>query len=187
VAERFGGHMYRASKTIKIALLAAALGLIGSGCAARDAQIAVQSSLTAMAEGVQSADAAAAPLAREAAQELIAELQPRVDSGEITREEALEAYDRGMQNWGRLVMSLEGAKIVLRLGQSAVDVWIATGNLPDSWGIFCDAIEHSITAVLEGLLLCEVDVPASVFVLSRYASEVCVMTQDFYDFDEEGE
>jgi len=163
-----------------LALPLIALSLAFSGCATNQAQIGVQTALTAMADGVNSTGSLLAqeiPAVSAVARE---DLAMRVRVGRLSPGEAMSVYIIIMDRWNGFLVRLEIAREVLLVGQRAFDIWVDTGELPGSWGAFCADIEGALTDVLSLAETCGFDPPSELVVASQYASEVCLLAADWF-------
>lgn len=135
--------------------LVVALPVLLLGCAQRDAQIAVQASLTGLAHGLRAAD------------EVVAET--------ITNEEP-EVFLARREQWHAVVTGLEHASGLLHVGQAALTVWVVSGRLPaEDWGPFCESIEGAVAAVLVLLDTVGVPVPQRLHDAVPMTATICVV------------
>jgi hypothetical protein len=177
--------------TLRTGLVLAAIAagaLAGQGCAERQAQTAVQTSLTAMAEGVVTIATVTRdgyPAARQQAQD---------DASDWCREQGLEprqcpaGYERAreaLEPWRDLREAIPILTSALRLGQAATDIWVQTGELPDQWGSFCEAIGDATSEVARLIEVCGVDVPESVMGIAEQGAMVCGIAVNFFTPAEE--
>lgn len=161
-------------------MLVCVLLVCASGCAARQAQMAVQTSLTAMAEGVDSSALIVIERYPEAAAEARARIVTQVQAGALSATRALEAYDASVAGWNAALFSLEVARDVLRSGQAALDVWVDSGEVPGSWEGFCDDVEVAIVRVLDTFETCGLTPPEALRSAARYSADVCQLTANFF-------
>lgn len=154
--------------------VAVAMATFASGCAKRQAQRAVQISLTGLAHGVVAADTLVAdawPTAAEGAREQV--LDEREAAPEMTVEEGMARYEELLAVWNQTLQAMRGARSLLYAGQSAFDAWLASGELPEQWVAFCagigQAVEHLIGALEESPL----EVPLSLRGAGAYAARAC--------------
>lgn len=115
------------------------------GCAERDAQRAVQASLTTLADGTVIADKA------------IADETPRLSKEAAVRAEAKcpapcsdeafgAVYDLEMTKREKAVQGVKLAQDSLLVAQGAVKIWIGTGVLPDT-KLLCEGIADTVTPI----------------------------------------
>lgn len=164
------------------ATLMALLGLVailGSGCAVRKAQAGVQTALTTTAEAVAAADAIVAEGIPDAADQARAEIQERIDGGEVIRD-PLEEYRRTMQSWYRASDGLEVTRVALTAAQAGLTIWIGTGDLPDDWGELCDGVATAVAALTGMLEALGVDVPRQIEQAQGLISPACQMVANAF-------
>jgi hypothetical protein len=140
------------------------------GCGLQRAQVAVQSSLTGLAEGIDAADRA-----------LVAEIPEQRDAaiaGARTRcavtlcQDPLVYYDEAMAPLDRAADGLEVAVEALHVAQAAQDAWVASGDLPDTDPL-CEALSEGLGTVPDLLDEAGVDVPAGLSGLSGVLDMIC--------------
>jgi len=166
-------------------VLVLASALLASGCAAREAQVATQTALTAMAEGVNAAGQVIMEHMPAAADDAREHIAAQVQADGLSTEEAMDMYDRAMASWVASIYALEVSRDVLQTGQSGLDIWVDTGDLPESWGAFCNDIETSLLRVLDLFETLGLEPPAMLRSAARYSSEVCIVTADYFVVGEE--
>lgn len=119
--------------------------VVFAGCAERDAQIAVQTALTISAEGVATAG------------EVMNDEMPQlVKRASVAAEDACvdpcstEAFtthlDEKLMPMVRALKGVKLAKASLLVAQGAQDVWVATGELPDTDPL-CKAVAETVTPI----------------------------------------
>lgn len=155
--------------TISLALIVAGCS---AGCTERRAQVAVQTALTAVAEGVSAADEIVAAEIPERAR--TATETARAEGGDV------EVYIRIMQPWYDAATAIETTASTLRTGQSAVSAWVHGGDLGSEWVPFCNDIESGIEEIIQMLGILSVDVPSALHIAADYASELCSLAQPWY-------
>jgi len=165
-------------------LLAIAAGaVLGQGCAERQAQTAVQTSLTAVAEGVStvydvSLEEYPAALAR-AREEADAWCAPRLPA------ECPEGFDRvqdTMAPWAALRDTLAPLSASLLVGQSAVDAWVRSGELDGGrWRPFCEALGEGVDRVVELVEACGLTLPEPVTALAEQGHLACTLAGAWVD------
>lgn len=107
------------------------IGGIFGGCAERDAQIAVQTALTVSAEGVQTA----ADVMNEQGPDLVKRAQVAAEEAcaDPCSTEAFTAeLDSKLLPVTRAMTGLKVARDSLVVAQGGMNIWIATGELPDT-------------------------------------------------------
>lgn len=145
-----------------------------SSCAERDAQRAVQSSLTGLAHGVEAADrlvAEAWPAAAGQAREQV--LSEREQDESVSVEDGMRRYDEIMDNWTTALNAMRAVREALFVGQAAFDVWLSAGSLPESWAAFCLNVEVMLVDLLDGLSAVGVDVPPPLRGAPGFAGAAC--------------
>lgn len=168
--------MERMSRILTVGTVACLVTLTLTGCAERDAQRAVQASLTGLAHGVDAADQLVNERWPGAAEEARATvLRERESDPEMTVEAGMARYEALMAAWNRGLQAMRGIRELLHVGQSAVDIWIGTGEMPASWSRFCDGIEQGIEGLLRFLEVVGVDPPEALSGAASYASEACAL------------
>lgn len=164
---------------VSVALLVAVV----AACSERQAQLATQTSLNALAEarnGTYKIARAALPEAQERAR---AQVRAEVEEGSITEvEQGMERYAELMRVWEDLQGALDTVDATLLLGQSAVDLWIAGSGLPDTWGDFCDEIETALERLIGLLDSCglEDEIPDALRRGLEHASTACVVAAGYF-------
>jgi len=152
--------------------------LISTGCAERQAQVAVQSSLTILATGVAQADE---------------EVRDRIsDAGNVARtkvvaerqgsnlEQMLSFYDQEMQPWTTAVERLEEVRAILQLGQVSVNMWIATGDMGDGWGRFCNVAAEQFELMFAAIRdVAEDSIPPELTNAGSIVGTVCRMAEGY--------
>lgn len=168
------------------------MSLICAGCAERQAQVAVQSSLTGLAHGVHAADEIVAERMPTAAEEArSAMLEERRVCGEAEPPDPdcpaqddmpawMSRYESRMETWNTGVTALRGVRESLYIGQAAVTAWIEAGSLPASWGTFCGSVGDGLASVLEMLEVVGVDVPPELQAASGFASRACELAGPWF-------
>jgi len=124
------------------------VALAGTGCGVTQAQVAVQTSLTGLAEGVRAGDGAIVAIIPGRRDEAIADARTRCAVTQCP--DALAIYAEAMAPPDRAVDGLEVAAEALRVAQVAQDAWVASDELPDA-GPLCGALGDAV-APLVGLL-----------------------------------
>lgn len=114
-----------------IACLCVTLALMWCGCAERDAQIAVQTALTISAEGVQAAGVAL----NEEMPDLVKRAATQAEDAcpdPCSTEDFTTHLDEKLLPLSNAVKGIKLAKTSLLVAQGAQDIWVATGELPDT-------------------------------------------------------
>jgi len=164
---RYDGLMQRCQAVLVVVVLLAA------GCAARQAQVAVQASLTSLATGLVAADEAVAAAMPDAAAE--ARDQVLREPGCVSTDQGLARYDVLMRPWADAVEALRVTRAALYLAQGGVSVWIESGNLPASWEPLCADVGASVEALVELLQNLGIELPEVVPLLAEYAEQACTV------------
>jgi hypothetical protein len=168
------------------------LAILCVGCAEKQAQVAVQSSLTGLAHGVQASSEIVAErmptAAEEARQAMLAERRACAESeapgpdchppGDIAA--WMANYESRLSVWNDGILALRGVQESLFIGQAALTAWIESGALPASWGVFCGAIEEGVQSILSMLGVVGVDVPPALGAASNFASEACELAGPWF-------
>ena len=135
------------------------LTLTACGCTMTRAQVAVQTSLTGLAEGVHAADGAlvaAMPTIQERAIECA-----RDRCGYATCADATTYIGECLSRADAAVDGLEVAAEALRVAQVAQNAWVASDQLPDA-GPLCEALGDAVTPLASLLDEAGVDVPPGI-------------------------
>jgi hypothetical protein len=168
------------------------LSFLCAGCAERQAQVAVQSSLTGLAHGVQAASEIIAeemPTAAESARQAMLEERRNCAEADTTDPRChpvgdvaawMANYESRLSVWNDGITALRGVQDSLFVGQAAVAAWIASGNLPAAWAPFCGSIEEGVQAVLSMIGSVGVDVPPVLEAMSGFASEACELAGPWF-------
>lgn len=143
-----------------------------SGCSTHRAQIAVQTSLTGLAEGVVAADRVVAAGAEEAADGAIERARDRC-AGSCS--DPLALYREEMAPWYLAVQGLDAAAVSLRLLQDGIDIWVDSGTLPDGIGAVCLDAGEAVEDLLELLEVAGVDVPSALDGAPGVTSAMCAL------------
>jgi len=143
------------------------LFLFFSGCAVQTAQTGVQTGLTALAESIDATDT----LVNE--HMALAGAQAREES------ESYEAFRAAMYPWWQILVTLETAMGSTQVAQEALDVWVATGVMPEDWGPFCDELGEALDRVVVLLGVVGVNVPGALEEASPYIGVVCNIITDW--------
>lgn len=122
--------------------------VVATGCAVTQAQVAVQTSLTGLAEGVHAGDEALAIAVPRLSSEAISDARTRCAVTACA--DPLALYAEEMADVDQAVDGLEVAAEALRLAQVAQDAWVASDELPDA-GPLCAALGDAVRP-LAGLL-----------------------------------
>jgi len=151
------------------------LGFCSSGCTERRAQVAVQTALTAAAEGVDAADRVVdegLPAAFErAGDQALAECAGSCpDPMAIAR--------RILRPWTAAVTGLRHATDTLHVLQDGLDLWIATGQLPD-WGLVCEEAEQTFGSLLSLFASAGLQPPALLSTVQPHVSTACELVVSF--------
>jgi hypothetical protein len=141
--------------------------------------------LTALAEGVVvSSDIVAeeaegrADAAREATGAWCVEQGYPAEGGQCPG--GLDHYRDLMQAWEDAVLALEAVSGALHVGQDALDAWVHSGELPQTWGPFCADIGDGVNHLLALLEDVGVDVPAALTQAAPYASSICTVAGEYF-------
>jgi hypothetical protein len=178
--------------------LVISLSLVCVGCAERQAQVAVQGSLTGLAHGVHTASELIAermPTAAEAArQAMLAERRSCAEASESEEcppqddmEAWMENYEERLSVWNDGITALRAVQETLLVGQAALTAWVEHGSLPASWGTFCGSIEDGVQGVLSMLEAVGVDVPDALQGAFGFASEACELAGPWFQGMVEGD
>jgi hypothetical protein len=136
-----------------------------------------------MADGLDATAAIIRVEQEEAHDDTMSRLEGAYHAGLISGDQAMALYQQVMAPWFRLADSLVVARQVLIGGQHALDSWIRSGELPQSWGVFCEDIEDALQAVVTLLESCDVEVPAGFQVAIDYAEEICMLAAPYIEED----
>lgn len=173
-------HTQRSAVAGAVAIMAmAAMATIAStGCAKRDAQRAVQVSLTGLAHGVNAADELVASAWPEAAQRARAQVvEEREASPGMTVDQGMARYDELLAKWTLALQAMRTVRQVLYTGQTAVDAWISSGRLPEQWIAFCAGVGATVANVIALLGEINVEVPVELQGAGRHASRACALAE----------
>ncbi|MFA5153224.1 MAG: hypothetical protein WC554_11735 [Clostridia bacterium] len=141
-----------------------------AGCGVTQAQVAVQTSLTGLAEGVHAADGAlvaAMPRIQERAIECA-----RDRCGYATCADATTYIGECLSRADAAVDGLEVAAEALRVAQVAQDAWVASGDLPDADPL-CDALGDAVAPLVGLLDEAGVEVPPGIAGAGAVVEVIC--------------
>lgn len=151
-------------------VLVVGLAVLLSGCAERKAQVSVQSALTALAHGLDAADAIVADRTATAAAVARAEVLEEFPGDVVA---GLARYDEIMAPWTRTAVALRTTRSALLLAQGGVTAWVETGALPAAWAELCAGVEQAFGALLDMLEGLGIDVPDAVGALRPASGTIC--------------
>jgi hypothetical protein len=143
--------------------------LLGSGCAARQAQVATQTSLTGLAELVDAGDEALATAIPGLTEDAIERARDRCST---SCPDPLALYADEVAPLDRAVDGLEVVAASLRVAQGAQDTWVSTGALPDTAPL-CLALGDAVDAMPGLLDECGVDLPPGLDGAGAIVTTVC--------------
>jgi ABC-type amino acid transport substrate-binding protein len=148
----------------------AALVLLTAACGAtplQQAQIATQTSLTTLAEGLSATDESVAEAIEEASEDAIA--AARTSGGGV------EEYKETMAIWYDVAVALEVAHHALNMGQTILNAWVMAEDLPDheTMSQFCGYIEEAFEQLLRALQTVNVDMPEALEAAVPHTSTIC--------------
>lgn len=171
---RMCGRMLEAA--IAVLLLASTFG-----CSQRQAQSTVQASLTSLAHGLEAAsEGAAEQLGDAPAQARAYVVDERSQNPGMSVDVAMELYREQLESWYQLSHALNLAHHALLLGQSSLNAWIDTGELPDRWGEFCESISGLLVRIPPLLEELGIGVPDMLQQALPYADTVCEIAAAFF-------
>jgi hypothetical protein len=147
--------------------------VLSSSCAARQAQVAVQASLTSLATGLVTADEAVAGAMPDAA----AEAREQVLRESESVDQGLARYDVLMRPWSDATEALRVTRAALYLAQGGVSAWIDSGDLPASWEPLCADVGASVEALVELLQNLGIELPEVVTLIAGYAEQACTLAR----------
>lgn len=156
--------------TVVLTGLLLLVALSSGACGARQAQVAVQTSLTGLAEGVRAGDGALVAIIPDRRDEAIADARARC--AVTACPDALALYSEAMAPIDRAVDGLEVAAEGLRLAQVAMNAWVASDELPDA-GPLCSALGDAVEPLAGLLDEAGVDVPAGIAGAGGVVSIIC--------------
>ena len=169
-SERRGAIAGAAALVVMAAMATAA----SSGCAKREAQRAVQTSLTGLAHGVNAADALVADAWPSAARRARAQvLVERNEAPAMTVGEGMARYEDLLVAWNNTLRAMRGARRALYLGQSAFDTWLASGELPEQWITFCASVGETVEHLIGLLGEVGLEVPLQLRSAGEFARRAC--------------
>jgi len=138
------------------------LAVLLAGCTVRRAQVAVQASLTSVADGVQTAT------------DIVASQVPPAIPGE-----GVEAYDARTRAFAQASVAYDVTASALDALQAAQDAWVASGSLPDTWPALCHALSEGLAALLAAIAAAGVDVPGALSAAPGAAESACTIASSF--------
>lgn len=151
------------------------LAFCSTGCTEKRAQVAVQTALTAAAEGVDATDQVvdeALPAAVERAGNQASE----ECAGSCPDPMAIAV--RLLEPWTNAVTGLRHAVNTLQALQSGLNLWIATGQLPD-WGPLCTEAEATYGSLLALIAATGLQPPALLSTVAPHIDTVCTTMAAF--------
>lgn len=151
------------------------LGFCSGGCTEHRAQFATQTALTAAAEGVDAADRVVAE-ALPAAVESAGDQASQECAGSCPDPMAIAV--RILRPWTAAVTGLRHATDTLHVLQDGLDLWIATGSLPD-WGPICEEAEQTFGSLLALLAAAGLQPPALLSTVQPHISTACELVVGF--------
>jgi hypothetical protein len=167
-------NYYSMLRLFALLLLSAAL----LGCSVRRAQVNVQTGLTTLAEGLRATDSIVADRAESFADESMEYAEEQVASNPEAN--GFDIYRERMEPWYSLVRGLEVTRSALLLGQAAFDIWVSSGELPESWGDFCRDISNALSSLVSLLENTGVDTPERLTRATPSAELVCTLAVAYF-------
>lgn len=128
------------------------------GCAIRRAQVGTQAVLTSAAEGLQ------------AGAEVVAGHVPWAVEGE-----GVEVYRARVAMFYEAADAFAASGAALRALQSALDVWIASGDLPAAWPQLCTSAGETIRGFLNALEAIGLDLPGALALVPVGVEQACAL------------
>lgn len=154
--------------------------LLCVGCAEKQAQRAVQVTMTGLAHALDATDAVVDPLFRNVATESRERVvQEREENRNITFDEGMHRYRELMDGWYQLIEGLVIFKRTLLIGQSALDIWVTSGNLSDDWIGFCSSIGDATSSLVTLLGEVGVNIPESLSAILPHVGTMCNIAMTF--------
>lgn len=151
------------------------LSFCGTGCTVRRAQVGVQTALTAAAEGVDAAD-------RIVDEALPAAFEHAGDQAQAecagSCPDPMAIAERILRPWTSAVTGLRHAVDTLHVLQDGLDLWIATGSLPD-WGPVCAEAEATFGSLLALLAATGLQPPALLSTVAPHIDTACTLVVSF--------
>jgi len=162
------GRLIKRKKALPVVVVV----LLTPSCTIHKAQIATQTALTSVAEGVDAGDRLVARMIPGAADEAIATARVRMGNC-IEGCDALAYYHEEMEPWRNAVDGFEIVVASLLVVQELVEVWIATGTLSESAGDFCEELGDTTGAAMDLLGVIGVDLPPLLEAVPRTVDILC--------------
>lgn len=154
------------------------------GCAERQAQTAVQASLTVLASGLEQADRvveARLPGAGNLARKNVA-----TNHSDATFDEMMSFYDQEMLPWATAVERMEEVRVVLYAAQAATSLWIASGILSEDWNRFCEVAGDQFELLMTAIDQVAPDaIPEALTNVSAIVTSVCRLAESYIRRDGE--
>jgi hypothetical protein len=147
-----------------------------SACSTQQAQFATQTALNAVAESVTATDRVVAGLIPERAEQARAETDRVLSRCDDNCPNPMDIYDGEMRPLYNTIDAIEAVGAALILAQSGLDIWIATGEMPESWDGLCEGIQDAVNALIEVLQMAGVDIPDLVTRGSGLIEGACILT-----------
>lgn len=158
--------MSRRIRILMPAVFAVAAVATLSGCTVRRAQVATQTSLTSVADGVQ------------AAADIVARSVPAAEPGE-----GVEAYRERAAAHYQAATAYDSSREALLALQAAQDAWVISGDLPDNWPALCSALGDAVGHLISSIEVAGVDLPAALSVAPGAVSSACSIAASFIEED----
>lgn len=148
------------------------------GCAERQAQTAVQASLTVLASGLEQADRVVEARLPEAGN--LARKNVATNHSDSTFDEMMNFYDLEMQAWTTAIERMEEVRVVLYAAQSATSLWIASGILNEDWNRFCEVAGDQFELLMNAIDQVAPDaIPEALTNVSAIVSSVCRLAENY--------
>ena len=150
------------------------------GCAERQAQTAVQTSLTALASGLNQADdvyvSGRIATAAEETRTSVASEHP-----DARPDEMMSLYIEAMHPWYTAVDRMEEVRVILQTAQVAVTTWIATSVLPADWGVFCTTAGEQFELLVQAIDdVTDEEIPPEIANAGPAVTLVCGMAESYF-------
>lgn len=150
------------------------------GCAETQAQRMSQTTMTGLAHTLNATDAIVEPLFAKAALSARNQvIKERESDRLITVDEGMDRYRELMDDWYQLMEGLTLSRRILIIGQSALDIWLSSGDLPDEWVEFCHGVGEAFLNLVVLLEEVDVEVPEVLETLSPRVDTMCRMASAF--------
>ena len=149
-----------------------------AGCTVSRAQVNTQLTLTSTAERLDLADQIVEAAGQQPVEAAVASVIASCQAEGCTGDEAVVRLRLELAGWYGAVEGLEIARASLEALQSALDTWVATGDLPGDWGPLCAALGRDLSASISLLRAAGVDVPGALDDAGPAVAVVCVMVEE---------